>query len=220
MDTPSPQEIVLTRDLLDYAKAVALQEAKKHCPPHVNFKDVIQEVHLNLVRNPPKHDPSRGASAKTLIHLVVQRTVLKFVARQCRQASRFKQFEHFESKPIAKDRPGKLSQPIAGTESGRKFMAHLQAAEEADDAPPRIGPSERRPVEYSVKGLTTDDVLQYVDCEESRELCRLVIECEGNLSEVARRLGKSEGTIRYRLKLLAPKLLAAGFNPFGQGELR
>jgi hypothetical protein len=27
-------------------------------------------------------------------------------------------------------------------------------------------------------------------------------------------MGVSEGTVRYRLKLLAPKLIAAGFDPF------
>jgi hypothetical protein len=40
------------------------------------------------------------------------------------------------------------------------------------------------------------------------------------MSAAARRLGVSEGTIRYRLKLLAPKLIAAGFNPFGMEEIR
>ncbi len=163
---------------------------------------------------PTRHHEPRAHFRQSLVHLVVQRTVIKFVARQCRQASRFKQFEHFESKPVAKDRPGQLLAPRAGTESARKMMAHLQAAEEADEAVPRNGPSERRPADYSRKGLTTDDILQYIDSEESRALCRLVIECKGNMSEAARRLGVSEGKVRYRLKMLAPKLLAAGFQPF------
>jgi|GEM_PF-7096492 len=47
---------------------------------------------------------------------------------------------------------------------------------------------------------------------------RTLIECDNNVSEGARRLGVVEGTIRYRLKMLAPKLIAAGFNPFNKEE--
>jgi transcriptional regulator of acetoin/glycerol metabolism len=99
-------------------------------------------------------------------------------------------------------------------------MLGLLDAEAADDALPRVEQTERRADEVTTKGLATDDVLEFIDNEESRELCRQVIECKGNMSAAARRLGVSEGTIRYRLKLLAPKLIAAGFNPFGMEEIR
>jgi DNA-binding Lrp family transcriptional regulator len=44
------------------------------------------------------------------------------------------------------------------------------------------------------------------------------MECDGNVSEAARRLGMKESTIRYRLKLLIPKLLAKGFKVVSEGE--
>ena len=60
----------------------------------------------------------------------------------------------------------------------------------------------------------TEDVLDFIVDDSSRDLCRVVLECDGNVSAAARRLGVAEGTTRYRLKLLVPKLLAAGFEPF------
>jgi hypothetical protein len=65
---------------------------------------------------------------------------------------------------------------------------------------------------------TSEDIFEFIDNEGSRELCRLFIECEGNVSEVARRMDLSEGAIRYRLQVLKPKLVAAGFNPFSTEE--
>ena len=50
---------------------------------------------------------------------------------------------------------------------------------------------------------TTDDVLEFIDDEPSRELCRIVMECNGNMSAAARRLGVSEGIVRYRLAISA-----------------
>jgi len=47
---------------------------------------------------------------------------------------------------------------------------------------------------------------------------QLLILHDGNYSEVARQMGVAEGTVRYRIKHLAPKLLAAGFDPFGLKE--
>jgi len=177
----SPQELELTSDLLAFAKAVALQEAQKHCPKYVDFDDVVQEVLLHLMSKPPKVDPAKG-TAKTLIHTIVQRAVLKYVQRQRRQAKR--------------------------------FMQAPEQVDDQDEQPDLLDQDEDRRVELQKKRWTTDDVLEFIDNEESRDLCRLVIECQGNLSEAARRLGLAEGTVRYRLKLLAPKLIAAGFNPF------
>jgi RNA polymerase sigma factor (sigma-70 family) len=181
MNDPSPQELELTPDLLAYAKAIALTEAKKCCPKYVDFGDAVQEALLHLMSKPPKVDPAKG-TAKTLIHTIVQRAVLKYVQRQRRQAKR--------------------------------FMQVPEQVDDQDEQPDLLDQDEDRRVELQKKRWTTDDVLEFIDNEESRDLCRLVIECQGNLSEAARRLGLAEGTVRYRLKLLAPKLVAAGFNPF------
>ena len=176
----SPQELELTPELLAYAQAVALTEAKKHCAQRDIYDDVVQEAILHLLSKPPKFDPSRGTSEKTLIYTVVQRAVIKAAAREARYARRYKQF----------DEP-----------------------DEGED-PPEQQIEENRRVEQIKSRWSMDDILAYVDNEESRKLCRLVIECGGNVSKAARRLGLSEGTVRHRLKMLAPKLSAAGFNPF------
>lgn len=63
-------------------------------------------------------------------------------------------------------------------------------------------------------------LFDYIACDESREMCRLLILHDGNYSEVAREMNVAEGTIRYRIKHLAPKLLAAGFDPFGLEEAK
>jgi len=179
----SPQELELTPELLAYARAVALKEARKHCPEHASYDDVVQEALLQLIRMPPKFDPSRGASEKTLIYTIVQRAVLKFAEREAKHAHRFRQF----AEPVEDEEPEE----------------HLV--------------TENRPAQLTRSRWSMDDILQYIDNDESRALCRLVIECKGNLSDAARRLGLSEGTVRYRLKILGPKLLAAGFDPFSDG---
>jgi len=60
------------------------------------------------------------------------------------------------------------------------------------------------------------DIFRYIESEETRRLCQLMMDCDCNMSEVARRIGISEGSVRYRLNLLAPRLKAAGFDPFKQ----
>jgi len=42
----------------------------------------------------------------------------------------------------------------------------------------------------------TDNVLDFIVDETSRDLCRLVVECDGNVSAAPRQLGVAEGTIR------------------------
>lgn len=183
----SPRELELTPELLAYAKAVALTEAKKHCRQRDSYDDMVQEAILHLISKPPKFDPSRGANERTLIYTIVQRAVMKAAEREARQARRFRQF----------------SEPVEGD----------------DEEPAEQQVSEKRTVDLTRSRWNLDDILQFIDNEESRSLCRRVIECNGNLSEVARRLGLSEGTIRYRLKMLGPKLLAAGFDPFSTGGI-
>jgi len=204
--TSEPHELELTPDLLEYAKAVALKEAPKHCSPRLSrptaapsggdervWDDVVQVAILELVRRPPKFDPSRGAAPKTLIYTIVQRAVIKYAVREAKHADRYKQI------PEAVE----LSE---GLEEGTV------------ERTPKINlTTERRTAVLTGSRWNLDDVLRYIDNEDSRALCRLVIECNGNVSEVARRLKLSEGTVRYRLKLLGPKLTAAGFDPFSQG---
>lgn len=65
-----------------------------------------------------------------------------------------------------------------------------------------------------------------LDSESDRALCRLLLECDMNLSEAARRLTvlrdaarcgfenpPSTKSIKFRLERLAPKLVAAGLGP-------
>lgn len=186
MDDTSQPAPPLTADLLAFARAVALQEARQLCPNHVDFGDAAQEALLHLLSRPPKVDPTRGA-AKTLIHTIVRRAVLKYVERERRRTCRFSQ----------------APEPV---QTG-----------EQDKAPDLLGQVTDWRCKPLTKGRTTDGILEFIDNEESRALCLLYLDCEGNVSEVARRLGVSEGTVRYRLKLLAPKLRAAGFEPFTDG---
>jgi len=67
---------------------------------------------------------------------------------------------------------------------------------------------------------SVDEMLPLIKDKEIRALCQLVLECDGNVSKVARRLGQCEGTIRYRLKLLGLKLKMMGFDSFLTGENR
>lgn len=57
-----------------------------------------------------------------------------------------------------------------------------------------------------------DDILMYVDNEESRSLCRLVIECDGNISARGR-LGLSEGRCVIGWKPLGPNPDRGGVRP-------
>ena len=193
MHDSSAPELELTPDLLEYAKAVALKEAQKLCPPHVDYDDAVSDARLHLISKPPKHDPARGVSPKTLIYTVVQRAVLKYVGRECRHAGRFKQVVRTKTGDDD-DREEALDALARGEEVNRRQRNLL-----ADDRPP-------------------EDIFEFIDNEDSRALCRLFIECDGNVSEVARRMNLSEGAIRYRLTMLRPRLVAAGFDPFFKEE--
>ncbi|MCL2645596.1 MAG: sigma-70 family RNA polymerase sigma factor [Phycisphaerales bacterium] len=179
-------EWVLSPELLEYARAVALQAAQKYCPEHVDYDDVVQETIVRLLRKPPKYDPTQGASEKTFIYKVVQRAVMKVTEQEAKQARRFQQFP----------------EPMDGKEP----VEHLV--------------TKNRSKELTRSRWSLDDILEYISDEESKVLCRLVIECKGNLSETARRLGMSEGSVRRELRLLAPGLLRAGFDPFSTGGNR
>ncbi|MCC5828953.1 MAG: sigma-70 family RNA polymerase sigma factor [Phycisphaeraceae bacterium] len=189
MDT-SPQKIELTPDLLEYARAVALKEAPKHCGPGVSFDDAAQQAVLQLIRKPPKYDPTRGADVKTLIYTIVQRAVIKFATREKKTLNQYPE--------QANDRS-----PLEPTDDQSQFHRRMTGA---------------GPTEHEARRALVEDMLRFIDNEESRAMCWLLLQCNGNYSEVARRLKLSEGTVRYRLKMLAPKLRAAGFKPPWEGD--
>jgi len=185
------KEMELTPELLEYAKAVALKLARKYCIPRIRYDDVVQHAMLHLLHRPPKYDPSRGAKPKTLINIVVQRAVMKFTQREKKHDRRYTQSPEFFDVPAGQD----------GDTGERTRKIDMIA--------------DRRPGMFPGDRWTLDDILLYIDSEESRAMCRVVVECDGNMSKAARRLKLSEGTVRYRLKLLGPKMRAAGFEPFG-----
>ena len=187
---PASLELELTPDLLEYAKAVALKEAAKHCGRGVSYDDAAQEAVLQLIRKPPRFDPSRGAAVKTLIYTIVQRAVIKFATREQEKLGRLRPY------PGQSDDPAEA--PLGPTEG------HLGRYQQLTGA----GPTKHEPLRAAL-----EDMLRFIDNEESRAMCWMVIQCDGNYSEVARRMKLSEGTVRYRLKMLKPKLRAAGFKP-------
>jgi RNA polymerase sigma factor (sigma-70 family) len=197
MTDSSPQELELTSDLLEYAKMSAQTEAHRYCrlwgidgeSKRSMFDDAVQDALLHLVSKPPRFDPARGASPRTLIYTIVQRAVAKSMVRALKHAGRFQLTDEPEA----------------------------DLDEDVEDDIRRRGDPGRPENKLTRTEWTADDILQFIDNEESRALCRLFIQCNGNASKTARRMGVSEGTVRYRLTLLGPKLLAAGFNPFSQG---
>ena len=198
MTDSSPQELELTPDLFEYAKMSARTEAHRYCrlwgidgeAKRSVFDDAVQDALLHLVSKPPRFDPARGASPKTLIYTIVQRAVAKSMVRALKHAGRFQLTDEPEA----------------------------DLDEDGEDDIRRRGDAGRPENKLTRTEWTEDDILQFIDNEESRALCRLFIECDGNTSETARRMGMTEGTVRYRLKLLGPKLRAAGFDPFSQGS--
>ncbi len=193
MMDPLKPELELTPDLIKSAKKFAYKLAKKRCPKHIDHDDAVQEALLKLVSNPPRYDSSRGAKETTLIYTVIDRAMIDYIKRENRKhADRFVQLDELETRVS-------------------------DGGDDDDGNKPRTYIRIRRPGDLRGSGWTTDDILKFIDSEESRALCRLVIECGGNVSEAARRLKVREGTIRYRLRLLGPKMLAAGFNPHKMG---
>lgn len=193
MPDPSPTELKLTPDLLDYARRVALKEAQKRCRPGVDHDDAAQQALLHLIAKPPIWDPARGATPKSLVYTVIQRAVMKFAVRERKTVRRF--------------------EPLCpGSDAGHKAIDGVYP----DPAGMEI--ARNRSVTLSQSFWTKEDVLDFIDNETSRETCRVIMECGGNVSEAARRLGRTEGAIRSRLNVLLPKLLATGFKVVSEGE--
>jgi len=193
MPDPSPVELELTPDLLDYARRVAFKEAQKRCRPGVDHDDAAQQALLHLIAKPPVWDPARGATPKSLVYTVIQRAVMKFAVRERKTVRKFQPLRPpSDAKQKATD--GVYPDP-SGTEIARN-----------------------RTVSLSQSFWTKENVLDFIDNETSRETCRVIMESGGNVSEAARRLGRSESAIRTRIDVLLPKLLAAGFKVVSEGE--
>lgn len=170
MEPSTPSEIELTDDLIDYIEAITVKLASGAIPKHIDLADVKQHVLLQIVNCPPKFDPTKKASVKTLLYVVVQRQVWKY-AKSLEQLG-------FES----------------------VFDANLHGNSYWDAEPRFDQPS----------------FMDYIDCEETRRMCLLMLEHDANVSAVARSMDVTEGTIRHRLKMLRGKLRAAGFDPFAE----
>lgn len=193
MPDPSPVELELTPDLLDYARRVAFKEAQKRCRPGVDHDDAAQQALLHLIAKPPAWDPARGATPKSLVYTIIQRAVMKFAQREGKTVRKFKPLRQ------ASDTGRKATDGVYPDPSGTEIARN-------------------RTVSLSQSFWTKEDVLDFIDNETSRETCRVIMECGGNVSEAARRLGRTEGAIRSRLDVLLPKLLATGFKVVSEGE--
>jgi DNA-directed RNA polymerase specialized sigma24 family protein len=170
MESSNPKAIELTEDLIDYIEAITAKVASKAIPKHIDLADVKQHVLLQIVNSPPKFDPTKNASVKTLLYVVVQRQVWKYVTS----------LERLGHEP--------------------SFDADLHGTAYRDAEPRFDQPS----------------FMDYIVDEEIRRMCFLMMEHDANVSEVARSMDVTEGTIRHRLKSLRGKLRAAGFDPFAE----
>lgn len=74
MTDSASKEMELTSELLEYARSVALKESKKRSPKFVDSDDAAHAAVLHLMSSPPKFDPAKGASQRTLIYIAVQRS--------------------------------------------------------------------------------------------------------------------------------------------------
>lgn len=193
MPDPSPVELELTPDLLDYARRVAFKEAQKRCRPGVDHDDAAQQALLHLIAKPPVWDPARGAKPKSLVYTVIQRAVMKFAVRERKTVRKF--------------------QPLRPPSDARQ-----KATDGVYPDPSGTEITRNRTVSLSQSFWTKENVLDFIDNETSRETCRVIMESGGNVSEAARRLGRSESAIRTRIDVLLPKLLAAGFKVVSEGE--
>jgi RNA polymerase sigma factor (sigma-70 family) len=189
MPDQSPKGLELTPSLSAYAKDVASAAAKRLCGPRISRDDAASEAMLQLLRALPKY-PSRGAAPTTWIHMVVHSGVLKYAQREQKKLDRLRSFD------------GPSGEPTGPTANQETALERWHGCWSAD---------------RTTAAALVEEALDLIDSEESKRMWRLLIEHGGNRSAVASEMGLSEGAVRQRLKVLAPKLLAAGFDPFSTG---
>ena len=126
---------------------------------------------------------------KTVLYTSGQRAVIKFARREKR-----KRKQTLNQYPEREDDKA----PLEPTDEQGQFHRRM------------LGTG---PTKHEALWAIVEDMLRFIDNEDSRALCWTVIQCDGNYSEVARRMKLSEGTVRYRLNMLEPKLRAAGYKP-------
>lgn len=194
MKVSKPYVLEMTPDRLDLVRRAARKETRKRCSEFVDVRDVIQHVHLELLRRPLKYDPRNKATEKTYLWAAVRYIVINYAKREARQAERHRQLKNRQPEAVESEH----DKPVKPMDRQKREFIEL------------------RPRDLTWKGLTADDILQYIDDPSSRHLCKTVLNCVGNMSEAGRRLRIPESTVRSRLKVLGPKLLAAGFNPYRQ----
>ena len=228
MSGSSPTEIELTTDLLEYAMKVARKETGAilrlgQCHPGIDLEDVVQEALLLVMSKPPKHDPSRGAKPKTLLYTAVKYAVLKAAGRAGRHLERFEPNLCVTSG----GERGEVGERDKDDDLMRSARKSAAANERSEDRALTRG--RRVDLRKDDRGIPKhrggpellDATLEFIDNEQSRAFCLLFVECGGNASEMARRLGLTEGAVRHRMAVLLPKskltLEAAGYDPLSLG---
>lgn len=89
MPDPSPTELELTPDLLDYARAKGIEIAKGFRNPRSTPRTRAARP-ASPDRQAAQVGPGPGASPTTLIYTIVQRAVIKFVEREARDVRQFR----------------------------------------------------------------------------------------------------------------------------------
>ena len=192
MSDPSSKGLELTPDLVEYAKAAALEAASRCCGPRIVYDDAVGHAMLHLLGELPKYDPSKRAAPKTWIHMVVTRAVMKYAKREQKKLDRLRSFG------------GPTEEQARPTERQETALGRWHG---------------RWPADHEAAAARVEEALELIDNADSKRMCRLLIEHDGNRSAVAREMKIDEGTVRYRIdRILRPRLLAMGFDLFGEGD--
>lgn len=191
MSDPSPKGLELTPDRIAYARRVAIATAKKCCGPRIVYDDAVGQAMLHLMRALPTYDPSRKAAPETWIFTVVSLAVIKYAKREKAKLDRLRFID------------GPSGEPKEPTQEQETALGRWHG---------------RWPVDHQAAAARVEEALDLIDNEQSKRMCRLLIEHNGNRSEVARQMGISEGAVRGRINVLRPKFLAMGFDLFGEGD--
>lgn len=181
-------ELELTDELLKKAKKFAYKEAKRCCPKFLSRDDAVQEALMELYRKPPDFDPTKETKPTTLIYLIVRRKMMTYIMRESQRRA---------SKPIV--------------------FVDIEQLSERVESKAQSNSSIDRTANFRGANWTVDDMLEFIDDQESYAMCKSVIENNGNVSKAARKLGIKPSTVRARVKALAPMLITAGFNPYRAG---